>query len=98
MELAKTLFDIPLVVTPENMASPDLDELSGMTYLSYFMKLDSPGYNATLRWVQKQIPQKNISNFQVGVGPLKDYCLSTDVNYVLDEPQEKNENDRLCWW
>lgn len=70
MEQAKALFDIPLVVTPENMASPDLDELSGMTYLSYFMKLDSPGYNATLRWVQKQIPQKNIRNFQVRVAEI----------------------------
>ncbi len=65
MDLAKTHFDIPQVVTPENMSSPDLDELSGMTYLSYFMKVDSPGYFATLRWVQKQIPQKNITNFQV---------------------------------
>ncbi|CAD7015329.1 unnamed protein product [Ceratitis capitata] len=26
------------------------DELSGMTYLSYFMKPGGPGYNATMRW------------------------------------------------
>lgn len=65
MELAKHLFDIPLVVRPENMASRELDELSAMTYLSYFTRLGSPGYNSTLRWVQEQIPQKNVSNFQV---------------------------------
>ena len=65
MELAKEHFGIPLVLSPENMSSPDLDELSGMTYLSYFMKVDSPGYNATRGWVREQIPQQNVQNFQV---------------------------------
>ena len=65
MQLAKDNFGIPMVVSPENLASPDLDELSGMTYLSYFMKVDSPGYNATLRFVQDQVPTKNVQNFQV---------------------------------
>lgn len=65
MALAKQYFDIPLIVTPENFSNPDLDELSGMTYLSYFMKMDSPGYHATLRWAQGQIPQNGVKNFQV---------------------------------
>ena len=44
MELAQKHFGIPMVMDPEDLASPDLDELSGMTYLSYFMKEeDSPG-------------------------------------------------------
>ena len=51
MRLANELFDIPTVIRPEDMASPDVDELSGMTYLSYFMAEDSPGYKATLNWV-----------------------------------------------
>ena len=71
MALAKDLFGIPLVLSPENMSSPDLDELSGMTYLSYFMKINSPGYFATLRWVQSQIPQQNVQNFQVRLSTLK---------------------------
>ena len=29
------------VLEPEHFASPHLDELSGMTYLSYFMKVTS---------------------------------------------------------
>ena len=65
MQAAKDNFDIPLIVTPENLASPDLDELSGMTYLSYFMKVDSPGYFATLGWTKQMIPHKNVNNFQV---------------------------------
>ena len=65
MELAKTLYDFPMILSAENLASRDLDELSGMTYLSYFMKVDSPGYRATLRFVQQQIPAQNITNFKV---------------------------------
>ena len=66
MRLAKQHFNIPLVLSPENLSNPELDELSGMTYLSYFMKVDSPGYNATLCWVQQQIPEQKVKNFQVG--------------------------------
>ena len=65
MQLAKELFDIPMILSPENLANPALDELSGMTYLSYFMKVDSPGFRATMKFVQNQIPRKNIGDFQV---------------------------------
>ena len=65
MDTAKQLFSVPLVLSPEDLSSPDLDELSGMTYLSYFMKVNSPGYNATLKWVQEQLPEYDITNFQV---------------------------------
>ena len=67
METAKQLFNIPLVLKPENLCSHELDELSGMTYLSYFMKVDSPGYQATLRWVREWIPQASVNNFQACV-------------------------------
>lgn len=65
MEIARREFDIPMVLEPEYLASPFLDELSGMTYLSYFMKEHSPGYYATLRWVQSQIPESSVKNFTV---------------------------------
>lgn len=65
MELAKREFDIPLVVRPEDLSSPDLDELSGMTYLSYFMKVDSPGYHATLNMVRRLLKKGTVNNFTV---------------------------------
>jgi len=65
MELAKQQFGIPQVLSAENLSSRDLDELSCMTYLSYFMKVDSPGYDETLRWVRRQLPAYNVRNFQV---------------------------------
>lgn len=66
MELAEKHFKIPMVLEPEYLSSPHLDELSGMTYLSYFMKEeDSPGYYTTLNWVKQQIPDQRINNFRV---------------------------------
>ena len=66
MEIAEREFKIPLVLEPEHFASPYLDELSGMTYLSYFMKEeDSPGYYSSLNWVKNQIPNFRINNFRV---------------------------------
>ena len=49
MYIAERKFKILQVLEPEHFASPHLDELSGMTYLFYFMKEeDSPGCYSTL--------------------------------------------------
>ncbi|XP_063833667.1 filamin-A isoform X2 [Ostrinia nubilalis] len=62
MKLAHREFEVPMVLEPEYLASPWLDELSGMTYLSYFMKPGSPGYRATLDWVNSRL-ERGITNF-----------------------------------
>lgn len=67
MKLAKQHFDIPLVLRPEDLSSPDLDELSGMTYLSYYMKIDSPGYEATMNGVRRILKTGDITNFTVSL-------------------------------
>ncbi|GLH04451.1 Filamin-A [Gryllus bimaculatus] len=63
MEAARRELGVPVVLQPEYLASPHLDELSGMTYLSYFMREGGPGYKATLRWVQSQLPDMHVRNF-----------------------------------
>lgn len=65
MQLAKDHLNVPRVITPEDFASEELDELSAMTYLSYFIKKDSPGYYAMLNWVCRQIKTTNVSNLTV---------------------------------
>lgn len=75
MELAKKTFDIPMVLEPEYLASPYLDDLSGMTYLSYFMRENSPGFFATLRWVHSQIPEQRVKNFTV--------CLPLPFRFLM---------------
>ncbi|XP_057668388.1 filamin-A isoform X2 [Diorhabda carinulata] len=62
MDIAQKDLGIPAVLEPEYLASPWLDELSGMTYLSYFMKPGSPGFYATLRWVNSRL-ERPINNF-----------------------------------
>ncbi|XP_047523197.1 filamin-A isoform X1 [Pieris napi] len=62
MKLAHRELQVPMVLEPEYLASPWLDELSGMTYLSYFMKPDSSGMKSTLDWVNSRL-ERPISNF-----------------------------------
>ncbi|KAK6962673.1 filamin-A [Biomphalaria glabrata] len=62
MHLAKEHLNVPRVISPEDFASSNLDELSAMTYLSYFIRKNSPGYYNTLNWVCKQLKTTNISN------------------------------------
>ena len=67
-QILQSLYYFISSLEPEYLASPHLDELSGMTYLSYFMKEeDSPGYYATLNWVKNQIPHQRINNFRVSL-------------------------------
>lgn len=80
MELARDRFNIPMVLEPEYLASPYLDELSGMTYLSYFMKDKSPGTKATLNWVNSQLKNHTVSNFTVSV-----YRISTQKRDALTD-------------
>ena len=49
------------------MSSSELDELSTITYLSYFVKERAPGYNASLAWVRIQMADERIDNFSVRV-------------------------------
>lgn len=62
MVIAKEQLNVPRVISPEDFASPALDELSSMTYLSYFVKHESPGYYHTLNWACKQLRTTNITN------------------------------------
>ncbi|XP_066251151.1 filamin-A isoform X3 [Euwallacea similis] len=62
MDVAQKDLGIPAVLEPEYLASPWLDELSGMTYLSYFMKPGSPGFYATLRWINSRL-ERPVQNF-----------------------------------
>ncbi|XP_052216594.1 filamin-A-like isoform X3 [Dreissena polymorpha] len=62
MLIAKEQLNVPRVISPEDFANSALDELSSMTYLSYFVKHESPGYYHTLNWACKQLRTTNITN------------------------------------
>ena len=64
MDIAESEFHIPQVIKPEHMCMDKPDELSVMTYLSYFCcGSASPGYTNLLEWVCRLIPECNIQNF-----------------------------------
>ena len=78
MDLAELHFGIPKLLTPEDLNSIDVDELSIMTYLSYFFR---PWNDQVLQWIQKTIPANNIKNLTtdwntgINLGALADACF-----------------------
>ena len=51
------------VIQPEDLCVPKPDELSVITYVSYYCGQESPGKNALLEWINSKIPEHKISNF-----------------------------------
>ena len=63
MGIAERELGIPMLLTPEDMVNPEVDELSVMTYVSYFCGVNSPGAESLLKWVNSMIPDYGITNF-----------------------------------
>ena len=63
MGLAEKHLSIPQVMQPEDLAVSKPDELSVITYLTYFCGPNSPGQRSLLLWIQKQVPNQKVSNF-----------------------------------
>ena len=63
MNMAEEKYGIPQVIKPQMVVSQFQDELSMMTYLSYFTQVGSPGEKATLRFVNESAPNIRVSNF-----------------------------------
>ena len=61
MEIAQKSLDIPQIMEPARLNHPSVDEMSVMTYVSYFC---APVIKKLLAWVQSKIPQQNVSNFK----------------------------------
>lgn len=58
-------FNIPMIITPEDLSNPNLDEKSALTYLSYFMKEHGVGYNLIMNWLHRILPDRQIHNLTV---------------------------------
>ena len=78
MDLSEQHLDIPKILTPDDLNNPEVDDLSVMTYLSYFCQ----PYNAVLlQWIRQKIPQRGIKNLStdwnngVNLGALTEACF-----------------------
>ena len=78
MDLAEEHLEIPKVLTPEDLNNPNVDDLSVMTYCSYFC---DPFNQVVLEWIRKKIPKRNIKNLStdwnngINLGALAEACF-----------------------
>ena len=56
---AKMYLKVPPIISPEAIVQGEVDEMSMMTYLSYFLK---PASRSLLKWVKEVLPQRKITN------------------------------------
>lgn len=79
MDLAEQHLNIAKILDPEDLNNPDVDELSVMTYVSYFCH---PFNEQLLAWIRKKIPTRNIQNLStdwndgINLGALAESCFS----------------------
>ena len=78
MDLAERLFETPKILSPDDLNNPDVDDLSVMTYISYFC---DPANQILLQWIRKKIPERNIKNLStdwndgINLGALLEACF-----------------------
>lgn len=105
MKIAEEKYGIPQVISPETFVSQFPDELSMMTYLSYFTQVGSPGEKATLRFVNSTSPNLRVTNFNSdwtnGINLVKfteAVCPGIIPNYEQAlETQSPAENVEMCF-
>lgn len=61
MDIADEKLNIPKLLEAADLNNRDVDELSVMTYVSYFCK---PANERLMHWIQSKIPQQNVTNFK----------------------------------
>lgn len=95
MRIAKEVFGIPTVVSPEDFASNVLDDLSGMTYLSYFLKPSSPGYFHILNWAKSILDDNLIQNLTTDWNDGTRLCrLASIMGATIPGLSKLNANNR----
>jgi len=52
MDLAEEYFDIPSIISPEDFSNPEVDDLSVMTYLSYYVRYFM---KILLQWIRQKV-------------------------------------------
>lgn len=96
LKVAHNHLKIPQLISSDDLSSSTIDELSVMTYLSYFVE---PAKAKLLKWVKKQIPQMSISNFQKDWSDGRAFAALINSRFpdllhdwMSMKPEEKNEN------
>ncbi|KAL5468760.1 hypothetical protein EMCRGX_G029874 [Ephydatia muelleri] len=75
IRLAEEHFAIPRILEAAALSNPDVDELSVMTYISYFCK---PANENLMRWLRETLPDRNITNLTT------DWNSGINLAYLVD--------------
>ncbi|CAD5230273.1 unnamed protein product [Bursaphelenchus okinawaensis] len=97
LKIAEEHLNVPTIISAEYLSSSDLDELSCMTYLSYFVRKDGPGYNATLRDVQGVLYDLEIPDFGVCFNDGYLLCRMVNVCGGKIDLEEMTFDDKSHW-
>ena len=95
MRLAEEHLEIPQVLDPEDLNSKHIDDLSVMTYLSYFLFLLN---DQLLQWLQAQLPEQGITNLTtdwnngINLAALLDHLFSLCPDWRDMDPEDKVGN------
>ncbi|KAK0403419.1 hypothetical protein QR680_016902 [Steinernema hermaphroditum] len=98
LSLAEIYLDIPAIISASDLHSTDLDELSTITYLSYFVRRNGCGYIATLERVRRLLPDLRIMDFDRSWND--GYLLRRLVEAAggqVEEVDEMDYNVPECW-
>ncbi|TKR79838.1 hypothetical protein L596_014001 [Steinernema carpocapsae] len=98
LSLAEIYLDIPAILSAKDLHSADLDELSSITYLSYYVRRNGPGYIATLERVRRLLPDLRVMDFDRSWND--GYLLKRLVEAVggeVEEIEEMDFNEPACW-
>ena len=94
MDAAEKNFKIPKVLSPEFFVSPLIDELSMMTYLSYYTQPGSIGERKTLDFINESAPGLNVKNFNTDWNDGKTLCQFLEALCPGIIPDFENIDDK----
>lgn len=94
MDTAEKNFKIPKVLSSEFFSSPYVDELSMMTYLSYFTQPGSVGEKKTLEFINESAPGLDVKNFNTDWNDGKTLCRFLEALCPGIIPDFENIDDK----
>uniref|UniRef100_A0A0N5C3M2 Calponin-homology (CH) domain-containing protein n=1 Tax=Strongyloides papillosus TaxID=174720 RepID=A0A0N5C3M2_STREA len=98
LEIAEKYLHVPALLNAEHMSSPELDELSTITYISFFVSENGPGYIGSLNNVSKLMPDVRITNFDRSWNDGYLLCkLILSVGGKIQDFKDMNFNDPNYW-
>ena len=98
LQLAEDAFGIPRIISAEYMACPKVDDLSMITYFSYFTQDNGIGEEWMLNLIKEWNPQIEVVNFNSDWNTGHTLCklVNTFVPNSVDETLLSNNNVENC--